>query len=53
MIGGSDGVPARITAEENLITISGPNGSSVYRHVEIGVIEEVEEVRANFRPTRS
>jgi hypothetical protein len=41
-----NGVPARMTAEENLITISttGPNGSSVYRHVKIGVIEEVEEV---------
>jgi len=41
-----NGVPARMTAEENLITISttGPNGSSVYRHVKIGVIKEVEEV---------
>jgi hypothetical protein len=35
-----------MTAEENLITISttGPNGSSVYRHVKIGVTEEVKEV---------
>src|SRR5260370_11080055 len=43
-----NGVPARVTADENLITISttGPNGSGVYRHVEIGVIEEVEEVSA-------
>ncbi len=46
-----NGVSARITAEENLITISttGPNGSSVYRHVEIGVIEEVEEVSAKLQ----
>jgi len=46
-----NGVPARITAEENLITISttGPNGSSVYRHVEIGVIEKVEEVSAKLQ----
>src|SRR3954453_20395676 len=43
-----NGDPARITAKENLITISttGPNGSSVYRHVEIGVIEAVEELVA-------
>src|SRR6267154_6411467 len=48
---GWNGVPARITAEENLITISttGPNGSGVYRHVEIGVIEEVEEVSAKLQ----
>src|SRR5258708_6899049 len=46
-----NGVPARVTAEENLITISttGPNGSCVYRHVEIGVIEEVEEVSAKLQ----
>src|SRR5260370_447925 len=46
-----NGVPARVTAEENLITISttGPNGSGVYRHVEIGVIEEVEEVSAKLQ----
>src|SRR5258706_2448560 len=45
-----NGVPARVTAEENLITISttGPNGSGVYRHVEVGVIEEVEEVSAKL-----
>src|SRR5260370_12955964 len=46
-----NGVPARVTTEENLITISttGPNGSCVYRHVEIGVIEEVEEVSAKLQ----
>src|SRR5258708_14576081 len=46
-----NGVSARVTAEENLITISttGPNGSGVYRHVEIGVIEEVEEVSAKLQ----
>src|SRR5260370_34672133 len=46
-----NGVPARITAEENLITISatGPNGSSVYRHVEIRVIEESDEVSAKIQ----
>src|SRR5260370_2784716 len=46
-----NGVPARITAEENLITVSttGPNGSGVYRHVEIGVIEEVEEVSSKLQ----
>ena len=46
-----NGVSARVTAEENLITISttGPNCSGVYRHVEIGVIEEVEEVSAKLQ----
>src|SRR6266446_9972621 len=46
-----NGIPARVTAEENLITISttGPTGSGVYRHVEIGVIEEVEEVSAKLQ----
>src|SRR5260370_19403658 len=46
-----NGFSARVTAEENLITISttGPNGSGVYRHVEIGVIEEAEEVSAKLQ----
>src|SRR5712691_6194618 len=46
-----NGVPARVTAEKNLFTISttGPNGGGVYRHVEIGVIEEVEEVSAKLQ----
>src|SRR5260370_7360686 len=46
-----NGVPARVTAEENLITISttGPNGSSVYRHVEIVMIEAVKQITANLQ----
>src|SRR5260370_17732070 len=47
-----NGVPARVTAEENLITISttGPTGRWVSRHVQIGGVDDVEAVRPHLPP---